>query len=155
MAPKRSQRAPADGAERAAFKKAVGKRIRVRREALGLNTETLAGQIGTSRNRLSTWENGKGSPDLYGFFRLVRVIGLGADVLLGLAAETEALGAEISRDEFEALEARLRVVEGRVGASAEGPEPPVGPAADRSPRQTPMQQSGARPRASPRRRTKE
>lgn len=63
----------------------IGRRIRARREKLGLSQQQLGVKIGTNGNNISNYEIGCSSPNLERFTRLCVALGVSADELLGLS----------------------------------------------------------------------
>lgn len=74
---------------------AMGRRIKQRREALGMTAEELAEQIGRTRGYISRLENGKAGEALSDLLAVARALGT---TLADLVGETdEALLAEVRR----------------------------------------------------------
>ena len=72
----------------------IGKRIRKRREDLGLKQADVASALQLSAQAVSKWERGENAPDIAILGALCRLLGVSVDWLLGLHEE--------SRDVFEA-----------------------------------------------------
>lgn len=72
--------------------KHLGKRIRTRREKLGLKQQDLANSLGISPQAVSKWERGENAPDVTVLVPLARLLGVSVDWLLS--------GQETPRDVF-------------------------------------------------------
>lgn len=67
----------------------IGEKIALRRRNAGLSQETLAGQLGVSRQAVSRWETNESLPDTEKVLQLCRIFGVSADdLLLDQAPET-------------------------------------------------------------------
>lgn len=74
--------------------------IRTLRRAAGLSQEQLADQLGVSRQAVTKWETGIGTPDLENVVAVARLFGVTVDALLGaagLADEHDAADPGVSR----------------------------------------------------------
>lgn len=67
-------------------------RIREMRKGLGLSQEQLAAKIGVSRQAVTKWETGAGTPDVDNLVELARLFGVTVDELLGNSVEAQADG---------------------------------------------------------------
>jgi len=72
----------------------IGKRIRKRREELGLKQADIASALQLTAQAVSKWERGENAPDIALLAQLCRILGVSVDWLLGLHEE--------SKDVFEA-----------------------------------------------------
>ena len=67
----------------------IGEKIALRRRNAGLSQETLAVQLGVSRQAVSRWETNESLPDTEKVLQLCRIFGVSADdLLLDQAPET-------------------------------------------------------------------
>lgn len=87
---------PVDVAARKILAERIGSAIADARRKAGLSSEAFAERIGISRNSLSSWENGRGLPDVYSLARLSQRLELSFDELI-LGGE---LASEIWYDKF-------------------------------------------------------
>ena len=62
----------------------LGKRIALKRKALGLTQDTLAEQLGITAQAVSKWENDQSCPDITMLPRLAAIFGCSTDELLGI-----------------------------------------------------------------------
>ena len=67
----------------------LGEIIQTKRGERGLSQETLAEQVGVSRQAVSKWELGDAIPDTDKLVPLARTLGITVDELLGYAPEGE------------------------------------------------------------------
>ena len=78
-----------DKAEAEQLRRALGRRIRAGREALGRSQEQLAEAVGVGAEMLSRYERGVKFPSHLTLVRLARALESSADALLGLSAPSE------------------------------------------------------------------
>ena len=73
---------------------AMAQRLVDRRKAAGLSQETLAAQLGVSRQAVSKWERSESSPDTDNLIALAALYGVSLDELLYGEAASDADGSE-------------------------------------------------------------
>ncbi len=67
----------------------LGQRIREQRKRCGMSQESLAAQIGVSRQAVAKWETGQSTPATENLFRLAEVFGTTVDLLLPVQKKEE------------------------------------------------------------------
>ena len=82
MSSRSATRPPSGASVDSATLTALGRRVRARRQALGLTLRQLSARTGTSVPFLSQVENGVGTPSLTTLFTLARELGTPPEVLL-------------------------------------------------------------------------
>lgn len=101
---------------REAMAKDVGRRIATFRGEAGLTSDELASGVGTTRQTVSGWENGRALPDAFYLPTIASLLGQSIDTIFGLApardsrsadAETELLFPSL-RAQWDAFRADLR-----------------------------------------------
>ena len=80
----------------------IGTRIIDLRKASNMSQETLAEQIGVSRQAISKWERGEANPDIYKVMALAKIFNLSLDELIygkntgeSVKNKTEVIGSKI------------------------------------------------------------
>jgi transcriptional regulator with XRE-family HTH domain len=69
------------------YARAIGAAIKAARRARGLSQEQLRLRVGNSKNAVSNWERGVSAPTVQNLRELCRVLRVGPEVLLGIAAD--------------------------------------------------------------------
>lgn len=85
----------------------IGQRIKEARTLKGLSQEALGDLIGVSKATISWYENNKRTPTLENFEKLIDVLNLNADYLLGkeisVIADNQNYGVRMSKNDLEIL----------------------------------------------------
>lgn len=81
----------------------AGQRIRDRRKVLGISQRELAAQLGISFQAVQRWERGETFPRKDTFPRLLAILGIGADWLVGTPQGLETDISLIPPDVLEAV----------------------------------------------------
>lgn len=82
----------------------IGKRIRQARLNADIVQESLAEQIEVSRTAIAKWESGKSMPTIDNLLRLVEVLGVSVDFLLGLRNMGDLRSLDLSPKAIDYLE---------------------------------------------------
>jgi len=85
----------------------LGKRISQNRKRLGLTQDQLAEKLGVTAQAVSKWENDLSCPDITMLSPLAEIFGVTTDELLGVAAVSEPLRAQIVDEEENGLHAQI------------------------------------------------
>lgn len=67
----------------------LGNRIRDRRKEINISQEKVAEQVGISTNTVSRIEGGQSAMSIHIFIRIVQVLGVDANELLGIGSSVE------------------------------------------------------------------
>ena len=73
----------------------LGKRIIGHRKKLNMTQDKLAERLGVTAQAVSKWENDQSCPDITMLPKLAEIFGISIDALLGVAAQSNAIEAEV------------------------------------------------------------